>query len=429
MSVLSATRQASISGDEHSLRPPNSIGQLFRDWGEIYIDTFCPDLRTIKLIRAVRACRTPTLGGQCYECKDCGGKHYHYFSCGHSHCPICQGIKRMQWQDRLGVRMLPVPYAHITFTVPHELNGLIRTNPAVMFNLLFQSAWQTIRKLCADESNVGGLPGMTAVLHTWGSDLKYHVHLHCLVTFGGYDRQSGEWRWPKRKRKVARFRKLRGGYRSIFLEQLEKEMEAKKRVINYHESYEMVTKGLTKKSWVVNHQHPTADTKVIEEYLGRYICRIGITNKRLSYEEGGKNVRIEYNDYAKQVSGQPAPKAYRHLHPIEAMGQILQHLLPHGFHRSRHYGLHAANTYAKLAPQLPEKVKREGATVRTIIEILRVMLKEEPYRCPYCQSDQLEKGEVLPDRYYSARWLGSRAPPLRPMLVEPDFSEPELDEM
>lgn len=335
----------------------------------------------------------------------------------------------MQWQDRLDVRMLPVPYAHITFTVPHELNGLIRKNPAAMFNLLFQSAWQTIRKVCADESNVGGLPGMTAVLHTWGSDLKYHVHLHCLVTFGGYDRQSGEWRWPKRKGKVARFRKLRGDYRSIFLEQLEKEMEAKKRVINYHESYEMVTKGLTKKSWVVNHQHPTADTKVIEEYLGRYICRIGITNKRLSYGKEGKNVSIAYNDYARQVAGQPAPKADRHLHPIEAMGQILQHLLPPRFHRSRHYGLHAANTYANLEPQLPEKVKREGATVRTIIEILRVMLKEEPYRCPYCQSDQLEKGEVLPDRYYSARWLGSRAPPLRPMLVEPDFSEPELDEI
>ena len=328
----------------------------------------------------------------------------------------------MQWQDRLDVRMLAVPYAHITFTVPHELNGLIRKNPAVMFNLLFQSAWQTIRKVCADERNVGGLPGMTAVLHTWGSDLKYHVHLHCLVTFGGYNRKNGKWLWPKRKGKVARYRAIRGTYRKIFLEQLEKEMRPQKGTIRYHESYEVVTRGLTKKTWVVNHQPPTADTKVIQEYLGRYICRIGITNKRLSYEEDGKNVRIEYNDYAKQVSGEVAPKADRHLHPIEAMGQILQHLLPPRFHRSRHYGLHAANTYANLEPQLPEKVKREGATVRTIIEILRAMLEEEPYRCPYCQSDQLEKIEILPNRDYSAIGLGSRAPPLQPMLVEPDFT-------
>jgi hypothetical protein len=103
------------------------------------------------------------------------------------------------------------------------------------------------------------------------------------------------------------------------------------------------------------------------------------------------------------------------------MSQILQHLLPHRLHRSRHYGLHAANTYASLAPQLPDKVKREGATVRTIIEILRAMLKEEPYRCPYCESDQLKKGEVLPDRNYASNWLGSRAPPMRPMPVEPVF--------
>lgn len=335
----------------------------------------------------------------------------------------------MQWQDRLRQRMLPVPYAHITFTVPHELNGLIRDNPAVMFNLLFQSAWQTIREVCADKDNVGGLPGMTAVLHSWGSDLKYHVHLHSLVTFGGYDAQSGKWHWPKRKDKIARFRELRGVYRDHFLERLEKEMNAKKSTVNYHQSYEAVTKGLTKKAWVVNHQRPTAETNVIEEYLGRYICRIGITNKRLSYEKDGKNVSIEYNDYAKQVSGQAAPKAYRYLHPIEAMGQILQHLLPRCFHRSRHYGLHAANTYASLVPQLPNQVKRVGATVRTIIEILRAMLKEEPYRCPYCNSDQLVKGEVLPDRNYASNWLGSRAPPLRPMSVEPDFEELELDEM
>lgn len=269
---------------------------------------------------------------------------------------------------------------------------------------------------------------MTAVLHTWGSDLKYHVHLHCLVTFGGFDQQSGQWRWPKRKHKVARFRKLRAKYRATFLELLEREMEAKESKINYHQSYETLTEGLTKKAWVVNHQRPTAETKVIEEYLGRYICRIGITNKRLSYEQGGKNVRIEYNDYARQVSGQAAPKAYRYLHPIEAMSQLLQHLLPHRFHRSRHYGLHAANTYASLVVQLPAEVKKEGATVRTIIEILRAMLQQEPYRCPYCQSDQLEKTEVLPSREHSASYLGSRAPPMRSTLVEPDFAELELAE-
>jgi len=107
--------------------------------------------------------------------------------------------------------MLRVPYCHITFTLPHDLNGLARSHPWLIYNLLFRSAWKTIDELCALPGNVGGKPGMTAVLHTWGSDLKYHVHVHCLVTFGGLEMGPPmKWKWPKRKRQLARFRKICG---------------------------------------------------------------------------------------------------------------------------------------------------------------------------------------------------------------------------
>ena len=389
-----------------------TVGALFRDHAEEYISAYQPCLRTIKLIRSIRVCRTPALGGQQFTCKGCGEVRYQYFSCGNSHCPICGGIKRMRWQDRLRNRMLSVPYSHITFTLPHDLNGLTRRNQWAVYNLLFRSAWKTIKSLSDKPKNVGGLPGMSAVLHTWGSDLKYHVHMHCLVTFGGYNDKEGTWHWPRRKNKIAPYRKLSGKFKSIFLEGLKKSMD--KGDIAYHLSYEELESSLPKKRWVVNHQWPTTEPKVIEEYLGRYICRIGISHKRLSYDKDGNNVRMEYNNYRKQESGKAAPKAYRNLPPLVAIAQIVQHLLPASFQRSRHYGLHAAPTYKRLQPVLPDSIKRNGATVRTILQLLKALLKQEPYRCEVCQGTDFEITILLPDKTYTRQYLPftGRNPPL-----------------
>jgi len=312
--------------------------------------------------------------------------------------------------------MLPVPYCHITFTLPHDLNGLARRNQRAVYNLLFRSAWGTVKGLCGEAENVGGLPGMSAVLHTWGSDLKYHVHAHCLVTFGGYDEKGKVWRWPRWPKKIARYRELSGKFKAIFLDGLERLMG--KGEIDYHMGYAELESSLPEKRWVVHHQRPTTEPKVIEEYLGRYICRIGISHKRLSYDKNGQNVCIEYNNYRKQKAGQPAPKAYRHMEPLLAMHQILQHLLPPYFQRSRHYGLHAAPTYERLKDGLPKAVKRNGATVRTIIQLLKALLREEPYRCEACQGEAFTVTPLLPDEAFIERCLGLpqgwRAPPKMP---------------
>lgn len=243
---------------------------------------------------------------------------------------------------------------------------------------------------------------MTAVLHTWGSDLKYHVHVHCLVTFGGLSPHAGpQWRWPKRKHKLAPFRKLSRAFRIIFLKRLKRLLD--KGQVVYHRSFEQLEAELIKKRWVVHYARPTADTKVIEEYLGRYICRIGISNKRLHYDSKGQNVRIEYNDYRQQQNGQTAPKAYLNLHPLVAMHQILQHQLPAYFQRVRYYGLHASATYQKYQNQLPPQLKRNGYTVRTVIQILKALLTQKPYQCENCGATGFEIMIVQPDRHYLAR--------------------------
>lgn len=308
--------------------------------------------------------------------------------------------------------MLKVPYCHTTFTMPHELNGLARRYPAAIYNLLLRSCWKTIAGLCADENNVGGKPGMTAVLHSWGSDLKYHVHVHCLITFGGLAAESKPaWRWPKRKYKLARYREICGVFRKIFLKDLKPLLE--KGEVVYHRSFEDIEAELLKKRWVVHNTRPTAETKVIEQYLGRYICRIGISNKRLSYDKAGKNVRIEYNDYRHQKPGQAAPKKYRDLPPLVAMDQLLQHQLPAYFQRVRHYGLHSGVSYKKIKDQIPDELRRNGQTVRTVIQILRTLLAQEPYQCQHCGATDFEVEPLQTDRSYLVRYVlhQGRSPP------------------
>ena len=402
----------SASGDEAGPTPrTGGIGELFRDFGERYIEAYQPDLRVITLIRSVRICQTPGMGGKLLKCQDCGAERYIYFSCGNSHCPLCQGDKREKWQFQLRKRQLEVPYCHITFTLPHEFNGLCRQYPKQMYDMLFHSAWQTIRDLCAAENNVGGLPGMTAVLHTWGSDLKHHVHLHCLVTFGGWDDKEDCWRWPKRKDKLVKFRPLRNHYRDVFLGKLRKAMRNKE--LEYHQPYEVLTAEVAKKNWVVHHPPPTANKEVINTYLSRYICRIGIWDSRLKYDNISKKVEIIYNDYRAQESGQAAPKAIRDLPPLVAMYYILQHLLPAYYHRSRHYGLHSVLTYNRVVDKLPAAVKRTSNVILVLIQILKAIVKLELISCPQCGSMELPQVSIISsDRSYMESFLPHlRAPP------------------
>lgn len=355
-------------------------------------------------------CRTPALGGKRLRCQACGAERYVYFSCGHSHCPLCQGNKRRAWYERVEDRLLQVPYIHITFTLPHELNGLCRLHPRRMYNLLLRTAWQTIRALCAQE--LDGLPGMTAVLHTWGSDLKHHVHAHCLVTFGALDENTGSWYWPRRRDRLVGYRRLRGAFKHHFLATLKAWMKTAPEPV-YHQSYEVLTADLLAKTWVVNQQPPTADAQVINAYLSRYICRIGISSHRLQYRAPDE-VIVEYKDYRRQVPGQVAPTAHRQLPPLLAIEQILQHMLPAHFHRSRHYGLHATPTRRRLAGQLAQRVQQNLDTIRLLFRLLKYLLLRPLPVCEDCGEVGLPAETLLPpNRHFLRLFLlnQERAPP------------------
>ncbi len=338
------------------------------------------------------------MGGMVISCKSCKNKSFIYKSCGNSQCPKCQSIKRMQWQDKLASKMLKCPYQHIIFTIPHELNYIAKGYPKLVYGVLFKAAWKTIEKLAKDDANIGGTPGMTAVLHTFGSDLKHHIHLHTLVTFGGVSKE-GKWLWPKRKNKIASYRKIRSEFKNIFLKELDDQLQ--KEDAEYYTKVKVQIEATKAVSWCVHNTPPTAHTKVIEEYLGRYVCRVGVSNNKLQYDEVNQQVRLEYNDYKNQKQNEAAPKAIKNMDPLVAMHQIMIHVLPPNFQKVRSYGIMAKRKQEEIKKTIPELAKENGQTIRTVFQIIKALLKlddDEPISCTQCGSLELEIEEVLPDK-------------------------------
>ncbi len=363
----------------------------------------------IKLIRSIRICKTPQLGAIVYTCKKCNKKHYVYKSCGNSQCMLCQSIKREQWVDKLKTRMLQVPYVHMVFTLPHEFNGLCRNNQIELYSLVMRSAWQTVREIFKLNDVE---PGMTSVLHTFGSSMSYHIHVHALVTYGGIN-HANEWIYPDVNYGIERYRKVCAVWKRIVLENIQTLFTKNKLV--YHENYETVTANTQKTRWVVHTTRPTAHTETIEKYLAKYINRIGISDSRVQYLKDHSQVIIQYNDYKAQQQNQAAPKAFMMMEPLVFIHQILQHVLPRYFQKSRNYGLHKLSKANR--DTIPEVLKRNGVTVRTLFQIISQLMGLDTMKCDNCGQSEFAREELLPNRKWILSYLTKntegRSPPQR----------------
>jgi hypothetical protein len=322
---------------------------------------------------------------------------------------LCQSIKREQWVDKLKTKLLKVPYSHMVFTLPHQFNGLARRNEKVIYGLMMRVSWLTVSAIMK-----GTKVGMTSVLHTFGSDMKYHIHVHSLVTFGGLD-TNGDWQYPSCKYALAKYRLLCSSFKSIFIQELQKEIQKDK--VYYHQDIQTVIKESEKIRWVVHSTYPTMQTQTIENYLAKYINRVGVTNNRLSYLKEKQIVQLQYNDYKNQELNKAAPKAYKNLDPLVAMNQILQHVLPPYFQKSRHHGLHSANEKTKAS--IPDKLLKNVVSIRTVFEILSHLLNLKPFTCDQCQSTAFDIKEISPVRPINNKILvqpSSRAPPFQNLI-------------
>lgn len=373
-----------------------------RDYGEAYIKEYRPPLQHIKLIRSMRVCRSPALGGKAYSCKKCGHTHYVYFGCGQSSCSICQSVKREQWLEKMSKELLKVPYVHLITTMPHQLNSLSRKYPSMMYSMLLRVTAQTVQEIGSDVQVLGAKLGLISVLHTFGSDMKYHVHVHSLMTFGGIDKE-GKWKYPLRKGQLCRHRRFRVAYKHNFLKALDALIDRGE--LELTEVQKTSLEEVRKKAWSFHATPPTLETGTIELYLSRYINRVATTNSRLKYLKASRSMQITYNDYRQQESGKAAPKALKEYPALSFIHQYMKHVPPPYFQKTRRYGLHSSAVKKKYEAQISGQLKRNGKTIRTIMEIITKLLKLPVLVCEKCKNATFVETLIRSDKEYIQSYL------------------------
>jgi len=303
-----------------------------------------------RVMRAIEACRTAALGGHVARCDDCGHMAISYNSCGNRHCPKCQAGAAREWLEARAADLLPLEYFHVVFTLPAPIAAIAFQNKAVVYALLFEAAWQTLKTIAADPRHLGAEIGATMVLHTWGQTLTHHPHVHCIVPGGGLLPDGKRW-IACRPGFFLPVRMLSRLYRRLFLDKLRAAHRAGKlRFFNDiapladSTAFDAHIAPLRRSEWIVYAKRPFAGPEQVLAYLSRYTHRIAISNRRLVALDDS-HVAFTWRDYA---HGR-AQKIMR-LDAHEFLRRFLLHVLPDGFQRIRHYGFLAnGHRRAKLA--------------------------------------------------------------------------------
>ena len=350
------------------------VADVLRRYGSEYLHKFGDKMPSShrRAFEDILRCRTPALGGHVFECDHCGRQQYAYHSCCNRSCPKCHKNDTEAWLQARQKELLPVPYYHVIFTLPHELGALARRHQKDVYGLLIQSAADSIVTLAADPHYVGGRVGVMAVLHTWGANLSYHPHVHCLVTGGGLSSDERTWR-PARDDYLVPVRALSRLFRGLFLDRIRKHFKA----IHLPES-------LWQKDWVVHCKPAVQGTHTVLNYLARYIHRVAITNSRIISADDGK-VRFRYQDTNQAQTRTMTVSAE------EFIRRFLQHVLPKGVHKVRYYGLWSPS-HRKNLSKVQQILTQSGNDRQGQIEVdvnVEVRPSSEPRKCPHCQTGKL----------------------------------------
>ena len=369
-------------------RPVLEVADVFRAHGEAYRRAHSMTGDEVKVMRAIETCRTAVLGGHVDFCLDCGTLTPSYNSCRNRHCPKCQGLEQAEWIDARKARTLPVHHFHVVFTLPAELRSVAKANEEVVYSILFREAARTLLDL--GEDRFGAILGVTEVLHTWTRALTYHPHVHCIVTGGGLSMDGKRWISTSRKYLLP-FKVLSRLFRRKFLAALKQAHSAGELVgISAPELAVLIAK-LSAKEWVAYAKRPFGSVEHVFEYLGRYTHRVGISNQRLLGLDARGVHFLTKNGNSLTLT------------PEEFIRRFLQHVLPTGFVKIRHYGLLApANVNTKLQvalrllspPDLPPLVESTVATppeATTWEDRLLALTGIDARVCRHCGGTRLQR--------------------------------------
>ena len=294
-----------------------------------------------KVLENLEYCRTSYFGGHVEQCDDCGHIRVSYNSCRNRHCPKCQGLKKEQWIISREEDLLPVKYFHVVFTLPHKLNGLILKYQKELYNLLFKTVWSVIQDFAKNKKFLGAKSGMISILHTWGQNLSFHPHLHCIVPGGGLD-EDGNW---KNSRSDGKYlfptKTMSSVYRARFVEGLRSFAKEKNIILSKE-----LTDNLFEKDWVVYAKRPFDKVNSVIEYLGRYTHRVAISNHRIIDISDGV-IKFWAKNYKKEAN-----KEIVKLPVNEFLRRFCLHILPRKFTKVRHYGFLSNRNKKKPLTQL-----------------------------------------------------------------------------
>jgi hypothetical protein len=386
------------------MRASIEVADIFRAAGPAYRDTHAGHLSLdqFKVMSAIEMCRTAALGGHVEACEDCGHQRITYNSCRNRHCPRCQGAAARTWLEDRKADLLPVGYFHVVFTLPAEVADIAFQNKALLYDLLFKAASETMLTIADDPKHLGARIGITAVLHTWGSAMTHHPHVHMIVPGGGIAPDGSRW-ISSRPAFLLPVRVLGKLFRRLFLTRLFQLHDAGRLIFFGAMSHLAERRAFVhhlsparRKRWVVYAKAPFAGPEAVLAYLSRYTHRVAISNSRLiRFDEAG--VTFRYKDYRRNGADRQQVMT---LATDEFIRRFLLHVLPKGFHRIRHYGLLAGAT--------------RRANLDRVRQLLAVVLQpengesEEPADvrppCPCCG------GRMIVIETFE-RWCQPRAPP------------------
>jgi hypothetical protein len=326
-------------------RPALEVADVFRGHGPAWRQANAGhvSLGQLKVMSAIETCRTAALGGHVARCEDCAYTSIAYNSCRNRHCPKCQGAAAKQWLAERESELLPVPYYHVVFTLPAPISDIAYQNKAVIYDILFKASAETLVTIAADPKHLGARIGVTSVLHTWGSAMTHHPHVHMIVPGGGISLDGKRW-VSCRPGFFLPVRVLSRLFRRLFLEKL---IAAHKQLQFFGNHAPLATPQafaaylapLRKAEWVVYAKRPFGGPQAVLAYLSRYTHRVAIANSRLiTFDNTG--VTFKWKDY--RAKGRDRAKVMT-LATGEFIRRFLIHVLPSGFHRIRHYGLFASS--------------------------------------------------------------------------------------
>jgi hypothetical protein len=365
------------------------IQDIFKLYGDSYrtahIKTMSP--QQYKVMQHIENCRTAFLGGHVDRCDECNHERISYNSCRDRHCPKCQFLKKEKWLENRLNDFLPIGYFHVVFTIPDSLNSILLNNQKIMYDIFFRSVSETLKELAADKKYIKALIGFITILHSWGQNVSYHPHVHCIVTGGGLSADHKKWLHSKVDFlfPVKVMGKL---FRGKFLSYLKKEYQSGTiKNAGAKENFASLLNDLYSKNWVVYSKPPFKKAETVFEYLARYTHRIAISNHRIIKIENDK-VYFHWRDYADSNKNKIMA-----IETHEFIRRFLLHVLPKRYVKIRHFGLFGNRNRSSLLKAcrtaLRVNQKNHDDTVEKWQETLLRLTGFDMDRCPCCGSGSM----------------------------------------